>query len=201
MIRTLRLLALPVALAASPSLMHGSLDLEAARPAGPDICGEPVLERLLEEAVLLAAAPPGAAPASAPSDSASVAAAAARFLAAFDELRWDEFAAAWAADATVFMPDARQPRRFEGRDAVLAYFRQMFAEVRARAGNRAPTLGIRARMTDLHLTMLGPGAALTTFHLGDDPPARRTVVWRREGPHGPWRIVHLHASRLAPAQP
>lgn len=81
----------------------------------------------------------------------------------------------------------------------LAYFRELFAAVRARGDDRAPTLGIRARLTDLRLTVLGPGVALTTFHLGDGPPARRPVVWRREGADGPWRIVHLHASRLRPA--
>lgn len=131
-------------------------------------------------------------------DSAAVQAAAAAFLQAFDRLDEARFAEAWAPDVTVFMPDARAPHRFDGRDAVLGYFRSMFADVRTRAApGTTPTLRIVERVRDLRVSVLAPGAAVVSFHLGDDPaPGRRTVVWRRAA-DGVWRIAHLHASRLA----
>lgn len=128
-------------------------------------------------------------------DSADAHEAAARFLEAFDAMDDARFAAAWAADASVFLPDAGAPTRVEGRDAVLAYFRAMFADTRRRGRS---TLATRARVRGLRVALLAPGAAVVTFHLGDDAsPGRRTAVFRRDADAG-WRLVHLHASRLTP---
>lgn len=132
-------------------------------------------------------------------DSASVASAVRAFLVAFDSLRFASFADAWAHDATVFLPDADQPHLLSGRPAVLAYFRTLFADVRADSTTGAPTLQILPAVRDLRIRMTGPGSALVTFELaGGSEPARRTLVWAWSPGAGAWELVHLHASRLTP---
>lgn len=131
-------------------------------------------------------------------DTAGVAPSAQTFLAAFDSLRWAPFAAAWAPEATVFLPEAEQPRLLVGREAVLAYFQDLFDDVRATASDGAPSLGILRAVRDLRVQPLGTDAAVVTFHLADGPePGRRSVVWRRDAASGAWWIVHLHASPLS----
>jgi hypothetical protein len=131
-------------------------------------------------------------------DSIGIARAAHFFLVAFDSLRWEPFATAWAADASVFLPDSEQPQLFVGRDAVLAYFRTMFADVRAAATTQVATLGILPRVQDLRIRLLGAETALVTFELGRGPTrGRRTVLWQWDSRARAWRIVHLHASRLS----
>lgn len=131
-------------------------------------------------------------------DSISAARAAHSFLVAFDSLRWEPFAAAWAPDGSVFLPDSEQPQLLVGREAVLAYFRTLFADVRAEAATQPATLGILARVQDLRIRLLGAEIALVTFELGRGPArGRRTVLWRWDPSALAWHIVHLHASRLS----
>ena len=131
-------------------------------------------------------------------DSINIARAAHSFLVAFDSLRWEPFVTAWAPEASVFLPDSEQPQLLVGREAVLAYFRTLFAEVRAEATTQAATLGILPRVHDLRIRLLGAEVALVTFELGRGPTrGRRTVLWRWDPSALAWRIVHLHASRLS----
>ena len=131
-------------------------------------------------------------------DSISIARAAHSFLVAFDSLRWEPFATAWASEASVFLPDAEQPQLLFGREAILAYFGTLFAEVRAETTTQAPTLGILPGVQDLRIRLLGAETALVTFELGRGPTrGRRTVLWRWDRSGLAWRIVHLHASRLS----
>ncbi len=155
---------------------------------------------LLVSAAACASGARPAAPGPAASDSAGVHGAAVRFLAAFDSLQWEPFRAALAPDVTVFMPGgADPPARLDGRAAVEAQFRRFFDEVRAgraRQGRTAPPfLGIGPRVRDLRVQLVGPRAAVVSFHLraGEAPPSRRSLVLRRE-PDGAWRVVHWHAS-------
>jgi hypothetical protein len=140
------------------------------------------------------------------SDSAGVHDAAVRFLAAFDSLQWAPFSAALAPDVTVFMPgSADPPRRLDGRAAVETEFRRFFDGVRAsrtQAGRPAPPfLGLAGRVRDVHVQRVAAGAAVVSFHLAasgapgsaEVPPARRSLVFRREG-DGVWRVIHWHAS-------
>jgi hypothetical protein len=131
-------------------------------------------------------------------DSTGLAIAAQSFLVAFDSLRWEAFAATWSSEASVFLPDPDQPQLIDGREAVLAYFQSLFADVRAQATTQAPALGILPRVHDLRIRLLGSQLALVTFELGTGPArGRRTLLWRWEPPAQAWRIVHLHASRLS----
>ena len=140
-----------------------------------------------------------AAPAPSPADSASAHRAAVGFVAAFDSLQWDRFRGYFADDVTMFFPFAQVPRRADGRAAVEAVFQQFFDAQRAartRAG-RPMVQGLAPR--DLALQMLGRDAAVLTFHLGEQSPARRSVVFRRaQGDE--WRVAHWHASPT-PAAP
>jgi hypothetical protein len=129
-------------------------------------------------------------------DSAGVARASRVFLVAFDSLRWEPFAAVWAPAATVFLPDAEQPHLVSGRDAVLTYFRDLFAAVRAEAPAGTPSLQILPAVQDLRVQMAGDGLALVTFELGRGPaPGRRTLVWTWDARRRAWQLLHLHASR------
>jgi ketosteroid isomerase-like protein len=122
---------------------------------------------------------------------AEVRQAAASFVEAFNNLDWIEFAASFDAQATIFHPGAESMRRLEGRDALVASFQAIFADVpNERPG--PPYLNIRPR--DLMVQMLGD-AAVVTFHLETGPTLnRRTVVFVRRGDR--WLIAHLHASAL-----
>ena len=132
-------------------------------------------------------------------DSAGVERASRAFLAAFDSLRWEPFAAAWAPAATVFLPDAEQPHLVSGRGPVLAYFRDFFDEVRAEALATPPSLGILPAVQHLRIQMAGDGLALVTFELGSGrAPGRRTLVWAWDARRRAWQLLHLHASRQAP---
>jgi hypothetical protein len=127
------------------------------------------------------------------SDSASAHRAAIGFLAAFDSLQWEPFRAYLADDITMFFPFAQVPTRADGRLAVESVFSQfMNAQRTARAQAGRPMVqGLAPR--DLRVQMLGPGGAVASFHLGNEAPARRSVVFRRTA-GGEWKVVHWHAS-------
>jgi len=134
-----------------------------------------------------------------PADSASAHRAAMGFVAAFDSLQWDRFRGYLADDVTMFFPFAQVPRRADGRAAVEAVFQQFFdaqRTARTRAG-RPLVQGLVPR--DVAVQMLGRDAAVLTFHLGEQSPARRSVVFRRAQGDA-WRVAHWHASPT-PAAP
>jgi ketosteroid isomerase-like protein len=122
---------------------------------------------------------------------AAVRLAAARFVEAFNNLDWTEFAASFDPEATIFHPSAALKRRIEGRDALVASFQGIFADVPNQQPG-PPYLSISPR--DLRVQMLGD-AAVVTFHLGSEPTLnRRTLVYVRRGDR--WLIAHIHASAL-----
>ncbi len=132
-------------------------------------------------------------------DSAGAHRAAAGFIAAFDSLQWEPFRGYLAEDVTMFFPFAQVPTRADGKAAVEAVFSRFFEAqrtARARAG-RPMVQGLAPR--DLRVQMAGADAAVVTFHLGAESPARRSVVFRREG--GGWKVVHWHASPSPQAPP
>ena len=138
------------------------------------------------------AANPAPRPAAA-ADSVSAHRAAEGFLAAFDSLQWEPFRAYFADDVTMFFPFAQVPDRADGRQAVEAVFSRFFQaqrEARTRDG-RPMVQGIAPR--DLRVQMAGPDAAVVSFHLGSENPARRSVVFRRTS-GDQWKVVHWHAS-------
>ena len=121
---------------------------------------------------------------------AQVAHAAEAFVDAFNDLDWDRFEAAWAEDATAFMPMPDFPARLDGRDTIVSTFQYVFADFPDRFEG-PPYLTIDP--VDLRIDVVGT-AAIVTFHLGDEAPrSRRTLIFVRQGEV--WRIAHLHASR------
>ena len=144
-------------------------------------------------------APHGSAAAPAPAaDSASAHRATTRFLAAFDSLQWDAFRAQLADDVTMFFPFPQFAARADGRAAVEDVFRRFFEGQRAaRARDGRPMVqGLAPR--DLRVQMVGADAAVASFHLGAESPARRSLVLRRIGADA-WQVMHWHAS--PPPQP
>jgi hypothetical protein len=118
------------------------------------------------------------------------------FLVAFDSLHWEPFASAWAPGATIFLPEAENPHLVSGRDSVLAYFRDLFAEVRANAQASPASLHILPAVQGLRIRMAGDGLALVTFELGRGAePGRRTLVWAWDAHRRAWLLLHLHASQ------
>jgi uncharacterized protein (TIGR02246 family) len=116
-----------------------------------------------------------------------------RFLKAFEDLDWETFRASFADDATAFFPVPGWPDRSDGRAAIEERFRQVFAETRAAAPSGPPYH--RLEPEQLAIQLVGPDAAVTSFHLrNDERIARRTIVFKRID--GAWRIAHLHASNV-----
>ena len=134
----------------------------------------------------------------APADSTNAHRAAVGFLAAFDSLQWEPFRAYLADDVTMFFPFPQFPSRADGRAAVESVFGQfMTAQREARARDGRPMVqGLVPR--DLRVQMLGADAAVVSFHLGQQSPARRSIVFRRSAADR-WQVAHWHASS-APQQ-
>jgi CubicO group peptidase (beta-lactamase class C family) len=127
---------------------------------------------------------------------AEVRAAALRFVVAFNNLDWPAFEASFDTGATIFHPMDGFASRIEGRASVVESFEQIFGAVPA-ARPGPPYLSIRPQ--DLHVQLLGEGAAVVTFHLPQENAlGRRTLAFVRRGER--WLISHLHASFL-PAPP
>ena len=114
------------------------------------------------------------------------------FLAAFSSGDAARFMPYFAEDATMFFPPGPASDgpmdRIQGRANIERIFRTVFG--RSRIGSPA------ARTTPLSpqdlLVQQFDGWAVATFHLGDNPRQRRTVVLKQSG--AAWQIVHLHAS-------
>lgn len=143
---------------------------------------------LLLAASLLAAATARAETPAIPREQATQAAVA--FVDAFNNLDWERFEAAWADDATLYMPMPGFPDRLAGREEIIAAFKSLFGDFpEQREG--PPYLSINP--IDLRVDVVGT-AAIVTFLLGDESPRqRRTLVFVEQ--EGTWRIAHLHASR------
>lgn len=136
--------------------------------------------------------------AQAAADSAGAHRAAEAFLTAFDSLQWEPFRAYFADDMTMFFPFGDTPARADGRPEVEARFRRFFDEALAawqRTGRPgAPRMGITPR--DLRVQMAG-SAAVVSFELGAETPARRSLVFRHTPADG-WKLIHWHASPAPP---
>ncbi len=150
---------------------------------------------MLSSSLLLATTRGLSAQASDAGSEAAVRQAAGRFVEAFNNLDWPAFTASFDPGATIFHPSPTLMTRIEGRDALVASFRDIFADFpNQRSG--PPYLSIQPQ--DLLVQVLGD-AAIVTFHLGSAPTLnRRTLVFVRRGDQ--WLIAHLHASGFpAPA--
>lgn len=116
------------------------------------------------------------------------------FLDAIDRADLAALVPLWAADATMYFPFANSPAPFHGRDAIVARFERMFADLRARNPAGPPYVGFRVLafectpLDDRHVL------ACSTLAFGREL-GRRTIVFRRE-PSG-WRLLHVHASNMA----
>jgi SnoaL-like domain len=116
------------------------------------------------------------------------------FLGTFERLDLAAFAACFADDATAFFPTPEPAERFDGKEAVVGHFAQVFAAIQAHATGGPPYH--RLVPLRLQLDLMGDGGAVATFELqNEERLARRTLVLRKEG--GALRIVHLHASNVA----
>lgn len=125
-------------------------------------------------------------------DSVAAHRAATGFIAAFDSLQWEAFRGYLADDITMFFPFPQLPSRVDGRAAVEEVFGRSMQEQRARRAQAGQPMVQGLAPRDLRIQMAGAGVAIATFHLGGDPPARRSVVFHRTG--GGWKVVHWHAS-------
>jgi len=115
---------------------------------------------------------------------------------AFRALDGDKFDACLDDDVSLFNPDIPEANTLHlvhGRADVGAYFRGMFDSVRAHAPQ--PRLDVQPR--DVVIQLAGVTAVVTfEFARADGGYGRRTMVLvqRRAG----WRILHIHASNIAP---
>jgi ketosteroid isomerase-like protein len=120
----------------------------------------------------------------------------ANFVRAFDNLDWDTFRLAFSDDATVFYPRAF-PERANGRAEFEKTFKVVFDQIRS-GKTKPPYMDIQPK--DMKVQLFGD-IAIATFHLDDRAGFlnRRTVVLRNTKTG--WKIVHLHASEVARANP
>lgn len=78
----------------------------------------------------------------------------------------------------------------EGREAIIARFRGLFAAWRRR-GKAPPFVGFVPKEMSVRAT--GPSHALATFIVGIEGSSGRRTALGRQTLEG-WRILHLHAS-------
>lgn len=125
-----------------------------------------------------------------PAPEASARAAMLDFLEALNSLDVDRMAAFFADDVTAFVPSA-QAERVDGKPAVVEIFRR-YAEA-----TRKTTARTNVVPEDLAVDAGRDVAVVTFLWRSPDSVARRTFVFRRQGPR--WRIVHFHASAFRAA--
>ena len=140
-----------------------------------------------------AGSPAGAGNDASPGDAAA-AAVVRGFLAAVDMGDLETLAGLFDPDASGYLPFADTPVLLDGREAVLARFTRLVDAWRAR-GKSPPYVGFEPR--ELLVRPAGPGHALATFLVGIEGDTGRRSLLLRHTPAG-WRILHLHASNLAP---
>jgi ketosteroid isomerase-like protein len=114
-----------------------------------------------------------------------------RFIAAFNNLNWEQFRNCFDDEATVIHP-AHFPERLDGRASFEPSWQAIFGDIRSSSGRSQPPF-MNLKPDDMKLQML-PGAAVITFHLhrAGKSVGRRTLVVRRT--RSGWKIIHLHAS-------
>jgi ketosteroid isomerase-like protein len=110
------------------------------------------------------------------------------FLDAFMRLDCSQVQDWFADDATIFHPWGGS-RQTEFWNATFDEWRTVYPG--------PPYLDIQPR--DLHIQSFGD-VAIVTFHFRRDPTllGRRTFVWHKT--RSGWKIIHLHASNLPPAE-
>jgi ketosteroid isomerase-like protein len=120
------------------------------------------------------------------------------FLSAFDRLEWDQFRSYFADDMTMFFPFAQTPSRVDGREAIEKVFENFFRAKRQQLSDAGLPMSQGLNPRDIKVQLAGTDAAVVTFHLGSETnPSRRSLVLRRSG--GEWKVIHWHASAIAPA--
>lgn len=116
------------------------------------------------------------------------------FLDAIDRGDLAALAPLWAADATMYFPFANSPAPFHGREAILARFERMFADLRARNPAGPPYVGFRVLAFECTPLDERHVLACATLAFGREL-GRRTIVFRHEA--SGWRLLHVHASNMA----
>ena len=116
----------------------------------------------------------------------------AQFLDAFRAMEPARFDSFFAAEATVFFPDARFPadRLLSGQEA-LETFHGFFEALKAQGLTR-----LEIEPLELRVDRRGDVAVVTFLLKGGGGVGRRTLVLHQRGDG--WKIVHLHASRATP---
>lgn len=120
------------------------------------------------------------------------------FVAAIDTLDVDGVARSFTNDATAFYPFSFTPDRLDGRDAIYRAQARGFDLMRAGfpPGEAPTSLGLAP--SDLEIRMLGPDAAVATWHSHRPTHSgRRTSVLQRVGER--WLTVSNHASNVTRA--
>ena len=132
-------------------------------------------------------------------DTVEIKAAFDEFNAAFRHLDWKRLRNTFAADATMFSPSPRSPKRLNGIVEIEKAMKPMFdgnKERRAARGGKAPEAK-PASAIGLKIQQFGD-TAIVTFQpeasFGPERRAltRRTLVLKHDA--GKWLIVHLHGS-------
>lgn len=99
----------------------------------------------------------------------------------------------WCADASMYFPFANSQDLVRGRDAVLARFDRMFADLRAR--NPGPPPYIRFRTEAFECLALDARHVVVYAMLAFAAQrGRRTLIFRSEADG--WRLLHVHASNM-----
>jgi len=100
-------------------------------------------------------------------------------------------------DATMYFPFRNSQALVQGREAIVARFARMNAQLRQTQA-APPYIGFGMR--DVRVEWLAPGWALATaLFTFADQWGRRTLLLRAEDASA-WRIHHLHASNLTAPQ-
>lgn len=99
----------------------------------------------------------------------------------------------WCEDASMYFPFANSQDLVRGRDAVLARFDRMFADLRTR--NPGPPPYIRFRTEAFECLQIDARHVVVYALLAFAAQrGRRTLIFRNE-PDG-WRLLHVHASNM-----
>jgi ketosteroid isomerase-like protein len=116
-----------------------------------------------------------------------------RFLDAIDRADRDALAPLWCDDASMYFPFANSQDLVRGREAVLARFDRMFADLRTRNPGPGPYIGFRTDAFEC-LALDARHAVVYAVLAFAAQRGRRTLLFRREADG--WRLLHVHASNM-----